>query len=158
METEMQQLKRNTEIQKAKETRDEIVEYIRALDAEIIDRLRWHERARNLELTVLLTHFGVIFALAFSDVSYAQYSWIPDLSFIVFIVVALRSSVIHTQAIGAMREQAGVIKTLQIIGMIPKDEDPRTKRKVKVKRWSPFARYKEFWERITEKKTQETYA
>lgn len=158
METEMERLKRNTEEQKVKQVHSELAAYIHELDLEIADRERWHGRSRNLELIMLFVHFSTIIALAVQDVSYESYGWITDVSFLVWMITMIRSSVIHTQVLAAVREQIGIIKTLRIMGMIKGDDDIGTKRKKEVKKWNPFSRYKEFWERITEKQTQEQYA
>lgn len=155
--SEMEDLKRNTEIEKQKQTRDDLVSYLHELDIEILDRMRWHMRARNLEFIVLLIHFGSMMILALQGALYSDFGWISDISFTLWLITALRSSVIHTQQIGAMREQVGIFKTLKILGML-KDDDHTPRKRVKVKKWNPFSRYQEFWERVTEGKSEEKFA
>lgn len=156
--TELEQLKLNTQIEKLNQMKVEIVAYLTKLDVEILDREHWHARARNLELIALIVYLGSILTMHIYRVPFDTIDSLSLWAFFLFILTGIRSSVIHTQLLGAVREQIGVIKALRIMCMIDDSEMGGPRKRSRVKKWSPFAKYKEFWERITEGKTGEQYA
>ncbi len=156
MTTEMEQLKKNTEQEAAKQRRDSLVEYVTSIENYMNDRDRWHERARTLEGITLLVYWGSIIALGLAKVPFDQAFMIKDFAFLVFLITAFRSMALFAMYTRAIGELHGCIETLRRLGMI-KEEEFRGPKK-KVRKFSVFSRYKEFWERMGNANKQDAYA
>lgn len=144
----MQKLKESADKQSLEQKGADLGVYLDSLYGEMEHYEYWHTRAKNLELITLILYFGLVITLAFIDISpFAGYT-IQQIMWMMWCLTMMRSSLFLTRKIGALREFNGAIKTLEILGLIPPRTPPR--RKIRNKSWSPFARYQEFWERITQ--------
>ncbi len=152
----MEELKKNTEIEKQKQIHESLVEFIVSLEADIEERDRWHERSRSLELCCLALHWAVIIYFALNDMHGPAEIIIKDLSFILFIVCAARSMTLMGMWQRALGRYYGAIEMLRRLGGYRDWEDPGEKKRKR--KWNPFARYKEFWERMGAPNKKEAYA
>lgn len=146
--SEMEELKKNTEIQKVLDTRKELKYYLFQLEKEIQEANYWVRRAQVLQTFAILSHFVIVVAAAIQDMI-----WAADLGLLIFFITVMRSMFLSSRSVGAMKELLGVIRTLEILGMVESgDEDLRDR--VKKKRNSMFPRFKELWERVGSGKTK----
>lgn len=156
--TESERLEMNTAMEYAKQRTEEFQKFFTGLIENANDKMYWKWRADVLELTVLAVHMGVILILAITT-DYGDWAQeIIDWSFLLFVVVAIRSWWHHSRWCRAEGELEGAIRTLEMLDMakFERDDSDDEKRKSKAKAKSPFKRFKEFWERIG--KSKEAYA
>lgn len=163
MKTETEQLKENRDQQYAQQRMNEVFEYLEELSGKCLERLKWKMRATLWEMGVIVFHFALILALAILEIQgYVTHEFtntLVDLSFMVFLVVAVRDWHHHSRYVEADGEFRGCLKTLQKLGMLETKHRGGNEKK-KVKKESLAKRLKETWERlgIKKKKGQEAYA
>lgn len=156
MKTELEQLEENTRIEKAKQTAKEIHDKILAMLDDIIDGLQWERRANHLFFFTLMTQLGVIFwsGYNFEDIEVLR-SHIDILSTLTWLT--LLRLYWHT-AVRRYREGKfeGYLDAMVDLGYATRDEQDGMRKRIK--NASPFKRFKEFWERIGERKRKEAMA
>lgn len=114
MMTEEEELKKNTELQKIKQTYDEMNAYLDELTARILYTMRRDFEAWVIYIIVWMTWVAVGF-------------FAPSLDqlFNMFFLFALVYQFYRTnERVSASAEFRGAIKTLRIMGMIPPRADP----------------------------------
>lgn len=149
--TEMEQLKKNTEEQLAKERFTSIFEWMstveEAWDVEMV------VAKKNLNITMAVVIVQVILSFVFSSPL-----WLA--CFILFLILTHRQSKINERIEFHKGRLLGAHKMLFLLGMANSDiEDELTKRRgrKRVVLNSPFKRFKEFFERMGTKNKQEAH-
>jgi hypothetical protein len=147
MKTEMQQLKENTEREKARETLTELAEYMDKLIKLMREGHELHIRSASYEFASMFFSILTIFTGP---------EWVHAVAFNLFLFVMFRNWVlIYPKVHRASQEYDGCITTLEILGMIDKNKGNRRRRKSKRYRRSYFEAY---WNWLKNKKRQEAFA
>jgi len=151
--TEMEELKRNTEIEFQKQRRDSLLDHLDMLGAHLEERDRWHERARSLEFFCLLFYWSIILLFAWQNNTSMHAEITKEFAFILFLVTCVRSMTLMGMWMKALGELKGAVDMLSLLGGFKNEMDQGKKKKIK--RRGLFARYKEFWERMGSDKKKE---
>jgi hypothetical protein len=155
MKTEREKLEENTHMAKAKQTGEELGEYYKTLIDTELERLRWTLRASSMLMFTFGTYWLILILMlwqglddSFVDTIAGLYTWL-------FIFGIFRDFHHENRLAKAVGETRGCEETLRILGYLP-PKGGKTDRRVR--RQSPYERFKEFWERVGKKNNQEAYA
>lgn len=152
--TEMEQLKRNTEVEYAKQRMAELTMYIVSLTERSMDALYWALRGDKLFFLTIIGYFANIGLCVWLDASEDIRSVSGDLITIVMWLTIFRSWYLYREFSVLDAELEGVMKTLEVLGMAKRDEDGDRTRK-KVEHEPMFARIKGLWEKVWERERNE---
>lgn len=145
--TEMEQLKQNTEIELIKQKLTEINTYLDALFRDLEVARKDSRRANKLELMLLFTMISTLLVDVDILWTVAYITWFTFMCRNVFFIYPKRGEIIG--------EIEGVFTTLEILGMIKRDDDHGGRKKLKVKKISLFER---MWQKIKRDKMEEAIA
>lgn len=153
---EMDQLKQNTERQRAKDTVNGIMQYYVDSWDEAYAAKNWTLRATLLTASVACTFLSTIILGVILSVPEDVLSLASDWIFTIFILCVFREHWHDREWKETEGRLDGVYHTLVKLGWIDDDLDLKGRDPKKVKNQSMFSRYKELFERIG--KNKEAYA
>lgn len=146
--SEMKKLKDQAERQEAVDRMSKVLDYVSGLADLEEEASYWDDRGLKLELYTMLGHLLVVFVSAFAGFDDAIRDMVVDISFIVFLVAAVRSWILHAKWRYAMGKFMGAMEVVYMIQGIDRPGGGNEKKKVEVKKRKPF--FKEFLERIAD--------
>jgi len=156
--TEMEELKRNTEIEAAKQRAEGVKEYLESLFDNLFESLRWRFRGETLDAITFMAYWGASLIMILTDVPHETYQTIMDLAFLPLAVSVMRTMFLFAMFCRAQGELDGCIRTLTRLGMMQEiDRNDGNARRRKAMRKPLFERFKELFER-TGKAGEEQYA
>lgn len=155
--TEMDELKRNTEVERAKQQAESLKAYLDSLFENLFERLRWRFRGENLDLFAFFGYWACALILSFSDVPMDTREMLMDLAFIPLGVSVMRTMFLFALYTRSQGELDGCITTLTKLGMMKEIDRNDGERRKRTQRKPMFERFKELFER-TEKASKEQYA
>jgi hypothetical protein len=149
--TEMEQLKKNTEEQYAKEKFAALFAWTDEVEAEW--DLAIKESKKNLNITLVVIIVQMILGFGFNSPL-----WI--LCYLLWLILFMRQGVLQARCQKHRGRLNGAFKALYLLGMADIDIEQKRGKKRKIKRFtvSPFKRFKEFFERMGAKNKQEAHA
>lgn len=156
--TEMEQLKQNTEIERAKQQAEGVKAYLESLFEKYFETLRWRFRGETLDAITFMAYWAGSLIMLINDVPEDTYRQIMDLAFIPLAVSVMRTMFLFAISCRAQGELDGCINTLTKLGMMREiDRNDGNARRRKAQRKPLYERFKELFER-TEKVGKEQYA
>jgi len=148
--SEMKQLEENTKVEKIRQKQDELNIYLEALRQEAKVDGYWVIRSYFLQTFVFTLHI-VILVLEGNDMPINSFA---ELSLLVFWISIIRTIALQSKELSTIRERFGVIRTLEILGFLDRDDEGEGGKK-KTKKKSIFPRFKELFERVGKTETKE---
>lgn len=147
MKTEHEQLKEQAEQQYARERIAEVIAHATNLMEEMKKESKYHHRSMKLELACM----GTMLVTVFANATIAH-----EFAFLLFIFVMFRNwAYVYPRVVRASFELDGVITTMQILGLIGKDDADGRRKRIKKIRTSWIER---LWEATKKKKRAEAFA
>lgn len=160
MKTEMQQLKENTEREKAKDVVETILTYYRSIFDELDEAIMWEMRSAVLStFAIMMSIITIAVPIFLVGIDFPEHiqNYI-DLGGTVTWVVILRMYFLTGDRKLVHGKLTAATKILKELGWLETFEKRGNKRRKKVKLRSPFKRFKEFWERVGQREGLEVNA
>lgn len=159
MQTEMQQLEENAKIQFYKERVAELDGYIQEIQQNRRVARAWRERTVFLNLTSIAAYWIALGISAWQDLPEEVVTGVQNWWLLIFFFLILREHHFDKKYHDYAGQLDGVLRTLEILYPQGRIEDEGNDRQVKkVKRTSLYKRFKEFFERVGQKRSKEVPA
>lgn len=153
--SEMDQLKKNTEIERAKRIGSELLHQYTMLGENWLESERWERRSSMLFIFAWCTS---LITFAFAIVGNEWMRLALDWHQLIVFGTLFRSMYYTIKEQRAWGEFKGFRNALVILGYMTEFEDMSEKQKRRATRKGLFPRFKELFERVGKKEGQESYA